>query len=59
MTEETWEEIGSRVDTTAGGARRRWQRALPRLEREVLKRVRRLPPDLRRRVLRRLGVEED
>lgn len=53
---DTWSEAGQTIGTTAGGAKRRWQRAQKRLRREVRKRAGRLPPDLRRAVLRRLGA---
>lgn len=54
---ETWTQVAEAVGTTAGGAKRRWQRALPRLRDEVLSGVRDLPPPWRTRVLQRLGVE--
>lgn len=56
---ESWEEAGRAAGTTAGGAKRRWQRAQERLRREVLQRARALPEQMRREVLRRLGVAED
>lgn len=52
----TWRAAGEAVGTTAGGARRRWQRALVRLRREVLEEIADLEDEkLRRGVLRRLG----
>lgn len=57
MLNETWRDTGMAVGTTGPGAKRRWQRARPRLRREVLRRIRDLPPDLRKALLRRLGEE--
>lgn len=52
---DTWAEAGRSAGTTAGGARRRWQRAQVRLRREVLRRAESLPADIRQEVLRLIG----
>lgn len=54
MLNETWEETGRAVGTTKGGAKRRWQRAIPRLRTEVLQRIRCLPERVRHEILARL-----
>lgn len=59
LLDETWAETGAVVGTSGPGAKRRWQRAVPRLRREVLARIEELPEDLRRRVLRRIGKDPD
>jgi RNA polymerase sigma factor (sigma-70 family) len=52
----TWRVAGEAIGTTAGGAKRRWQRALVRLKREVLLEVGKIQDEsLRRAVLNRLG----
>lgn len=53
---ETWQETGEAVGTTGPGAKRRWQRAVDRMRREVLERATELPEDLRNRVFDRLGM---
>lgn len=55
---DTWEAAGAAIDTSAGGAKRRWQRAQVRLQKEVLERARELPRPLREEVLRRLDQGE-
>lgn len=57
--EETWAETGAAIGTTAGGAKRRWQRAQERLRAEVKKRITDLPGDVRDCVRRRLGLSDD
>lgn len=55
----TWRAAGEAVGTTAGGARRRWQRAVARLEREILQRIGKLEDEkLRQEVLRRIGLDD-
>lgn len=56
LLNETWQETGEAIGTTGPGAKRRWQRAVPRLRRELLTRLRSLPDDLRQAALRRLGI---
>lgn len=51
---DSWSEAGQAIGTTAGGAKRRWQRARERLRREVVSRADELPIELRREVLRKL-----
>lgn len=54
----TWRAAGEAVGTTAGGAKRRWQRAVVRLKRDVLRRVAGIEDEeLRKAVLRRLGID--
>lgn len=56
----TWRAAGEAAGTTAGGAKRRWQRATQRLRREVLRRAETIDDDeLRREVLRRLGQKPE
>lgn len=53
---ESWAEIGEAIGTTEGGAKRRWQRALERLRKDVVGRVATVESrELRRALLRRLG----
>lgn len=52
---DTLAEAGRTIGTTAGGARRRWQRARDRLQREVFRRAESLPEDVRQEVLRLIG----
>jgi len=53
---ETWAEVGAVIGTTEGGAKRRWQRAVVRMRKEVTRRVRAIESqELRRDLLRRLG----
>lgn len=53
---DTWRAAGSRIDTSRGGAKRRYQRALERLRREVLERIGQLErEELRSALLERLG----
>lgn len=55
----TWRAAGEAVGTTAGGARRRWQRAVARLEREMLQRIGALEDEeLRQEVFRRIGRDD-
>lgn len=55
----TWRVAGQAAGTTAGGAKRRWQRAMPRLEEAILRGVREITDhNLRGQVLRRLGRED-
>ena len=51
----TWAEAGATIGTTAGGAKRRWQRARVRLRQEILSHVEDLPSSIRADVLARLG----
>lgn len=53
---ETWPQVGEVVGTSGAGAKRRFQRAQDRLRKEVRKRTEELPDEVRRKVLRRLGV---
>lgn len=56
---ETWAEVGRAIGSTAGGAKRRWQRAVARMRKEVTLRVRTVEShELRRALLRRLGRRE-
>lgn len=56
----TWRAAGEAAGTTAGGAKRRWQRATRHLRREVLRRAETIGDDeLRREVLRRLKQEPE
>ena len=56
---ETWAEVGRAIGTTEGGAKRRWQRAVTRMRKEVTLRVRTVEShELRRALLRRLGRRE-
>lgn len=53
---DSWEEAGRAAGTTAGGAKRRYQRATARLRSELLNRIRQVPdPQLRRALLDRVG----
>jgi len=55
-----WRAAGEAVGTTAGGAKRRWQRAIQRLASEVARRVQMIEDDeTRREVLRRVGRTDD
>lgn len=55
---DTWRAAGCRAGTSAGGAKRRYQRAVARLHREVLLRVRQVEnEDLRRALLAKLGED--
>lgn len=54
LLEETWAQVGEAVGTSEGGAKRRWQRAIPRLRREVLQRIGELPLPLQVRLIRRI-----
>lgn len=55
MTED-WVEIGRAFATTAGGARRRFDRACRRLRRQVLSHVANLPAEQREAILRELDT---
>lgn len=55
LLDETWRETGEAIGTTGPGAKRRWQRALDRLRKEVLNRIDELPQPLRQAALNRLG----
>lgn len=55
----TWRVAGEAIGTTAGGAKRRWQRALVRLEREILQQVGNIrDAGLRRAVLDQLSLDD-
>lgn len=55
---DTWRAAGNRAGTSSGGAKRRYQRAVVRLRREVLERVQQVEDeDLRRALLERLGQD--
>jgi len=56
---ETWAEVGRAIGTTEGGAKRRWQRAVVRMRKEMTLRVRTIDSlELRRALQRRLGHPE-
>lgn len=57
--EETWSETAMAIGTTAGGAKRRWQRAQGRLRTEMKERISELPAEVQARVRRRLGMSGD
>lgn len=59
LLHETWRDTGAAIGTSGSGAKRRWQRAIPRLRREVLARLQELPKELRRPLRRRLGLTSD
>jgi DNA-directed RNA polymerase specialized sigma24 family protein len=54
VASESWEEIGTALATTPGGARRRFDRVRGHLRRNVLARLRELPPEHREAALRSL-----
>lgn len=56
---DTWEQVGEMIGTSAGGAKRRWQRAVTRMRSELIERAEELPRELRRTVLNHMGCIPD
>lgn len=53
---DSWQRAGEAAGTTAGGAKRRYQRAVVRLRKEVISGIRSVPDeDLQAALLRRIG----
>jgi RNA polymerase sigma factor (sigma-70 family) len=60
VRDASWPDIGREIRTTPSAAKRRWQRALGRFRREIVRRVDELPGGSRPpllAMLRRLGIE--
>lgn len=53
----TWREVGEEFGVSSSAAKRRWQRMSHRLQKEVLERVRQLPPSQSAPLLQWLGAQ--